>query len=49
MDQDETVNRLEAHNKQKTTLEAIIWKKSLDTKLTKKQVRENAIEFFGND
>ena len=32
-----------------TTLDVIVWRKSLNKDLTKKQVRENVINFFGND
>ena len=32
-----------------TTLDVILWRKSLNKDLTKKQVRENVINFFGND
>ena len=49
MDESQILNRIEAHEKQKSNLEAIIWRKSLHKKLTKKQVREKAIKFFAND
>ena len=46
MDQEDIVNRLGAHNKQKTTLSC-----GRNTWITNypKIVRENAIEFFAND
>ena len=49
MDESQILNRIEAHEKQKSNLEAIIWRKSMHKKLTKKQVREKAIRFFAND
>ena len=49
MDESQILNRIEAHEKQKSNLKAIIWRKSLHKKLTKKQVREKAIKFFAND
>ena len=48
MDQGQILKRLEAHDKQKTNIEAIMWRKCLDKKLTQKQVREKSMEFFGN-
>ena len=49
MDESQIINSIEAHEKQKSNIEAIIWRKSLHKELTRKQVKKKAIKFCANE